>query len=286
MSRHQQVPPESVVRMPTHHLRLPWRELWQYRDLLWMLVRRDFTVFYKQTLLGPLWYVVQPLLTMVVFTLIFHRLAGLSSEGVPPWLFNLVGIVLWGFFREGLVGISETFHRHQALFAKVYFPRLIVPLAQLLTSLIKLAFQSLVLLVLWGVWLAQGGTFAWANLAGGVVALVLLMAVAFGGGLVVASLVVKYRDLRFLIAFGVQLLMFLSAVFYSLDEAVVRLGDAGRWLMFNPVAVAMELGRMAWLNVGGVPATGLLVSSAVAVMLVAVGLIMFNRAEKQFLDTI
>ena len=287
MTNARPMPPVSEIQMPARRWHIPWRELWQYRDLLWMLVRRDFTVFYKQTLLGPLWYLVQPLLTMLVFTLVFHRLAGLSAGGVPPGLFNLVGIVMWGFFRESLVGISETFHRHQALFAKVYFPRLIVPLAQLITALIKLGLQWLIFLLLWGWWRWHGGgDFSPAALGWFAAALTLLMTVALGGGLIIASLVVKYRDLRFLVAFGMQLLMFLSAVFYSLAEAESRLGEIGRWLAFNPVGVAMEMGRMAWLHTGAVGWENVGVAGAAAVGLLAAGLMMFNRAEKQFLDTI
>ncbi len=280
------LPPPVTVRMPQGRGRVPWRELWRYRDLLWMWVRRDFTVYYKQTLLGPLWYVIQPLLTMAVFTLIFHRMADLSSGGAPAHLFNLVGVILWGFFRDTWVQVSETFHHHRQLFAKVYFPRLIVPMAQWITGLIRLAFQWGVLLVLWGQWKWSGHALPAGHPAWFLFSLAVLSMTAMGGGLMMASLIVKYRDLRFLTSFGMQLLMFLSAVFYMLSEAADRLPGVGRWLAYNPVAVAMEAARVAWLGVGEVPPAAAWTAVGVGAVWLVLGVKMFSRAEKDFLDTI
>ncbi len=280
------VPPLRTLRMPYDSGKIDWWELWRYRDLIWMLVRRDFSLFYKQTLLGPLWYLLQPVLTMLVFTAVFHRMAELSSGGVPAPLFNLVGILMWGFFRDTFIGVSETFVRHQALFSKVYFPRLVVPLAEWGIGLIRLGFQWIILLGLWLFWVMRTDgipTFQWGWFS---FAVLLLSMAGVGGGLLMASLMTKYRDLRFVVSFGVQLLMFLSAVFYTLDEAAARLPAMGEWLRYNPVAVAIESARWAWLGVGSVSWEAALVAFTGCGVVLAVGIYRFNRAEKDFLDTI
>src|SRR5215210_5843013 len=199
---------------------LKLKDLWNYRDLLWLLVRRDFVSFYKQTILGPLWFFIQPLLTTVMFTFIFSRLAGISTDGLPPALFYMAGITAWNYFADCLTKTSTVFKDNANIFGKVYFPRLIMPLSIVVSNLVKFGVQFLLFLLVM-IFYAVKGTAFHPNWAIGLfpVVVVLMASLGLGAGMIISAMTTKYRDLAFLITFGIQLLMYATTVIYPLSAA-------------------------------------------------------------------
>ena len=260
-------------------------EVWRYRDLLWLLTRRDVVTLYKQTILGPAWYVLQPLLTSLLFVVVFTQVARLSTDGVPPVLFYMAGVVYWGYFSESLTATADSFVVNADLFQKVYFPRVVVPAATVLAGGLKFAIQF-GLLAAFAAYYALSGEFA-PGLSRWSLALPLLGAVAgiggLGVGLLFSSLTYKYRDLHYLVAFGVQLLMYATPVIYPLSAAPPWLTPV---LQANPMTSLVEAFRYCTLGVGTVTAWGLGYSVAAALAVFALGLARFNRAERSFADTV
>jgi lipopolysaccharide transport system permease protein len=258
-------------------------ELWRYRDLLRLFIRRDFVAFYKQTILGPVWIFIQPLLTSLVYVLIFHRLAGLSTDQLPPIMFYLAGVSCWTFFADCLTKTSETFIANALLYEKVYFPRLITPLSVVASSMIRLVFQLGLFACLW-VWYVTKGVIvpSWMLLTAPLL-VILLAAMGLGVGLIFAAATNKYRDLRFLMQFGIPLLMFATPVLYPLSMVSEKTRAA---LSINPLAPVFEAFRAATLGVGDVSPVGLAWSGAFAVLMVIVGTSVFRRVERTFIDTV
>ncbi len=260
-------------------------EVWRYRDLLWLLTRRDIVTLYKQTILGPLWYLIQPLLTSALFVVVFTQVARLSTDGVPPVLFYMSGVVFWSFFAESLNATSDSFVANADLFQKVYFPRVVVPAARVLAGALKFVIQLALVLAFLAYFVAVEGfrpELSWWAL--GVVPLVVLGGLGgLGAGLVFSSLTYKYRDLHYLIGFGVQLLMYATPVIYPLSSAPERLVP---FLRINPMTSLVEAFRYCVIGTGTVSAAGLLYSATAAVGAFALGLASFNRAERQFADTV
>lgn len=278
-------------------INLNFKEIWYYRDLLLLFVKRDVITLYKQTILGPLWYFIQPLFTSVIFTLIFNNIADIKTgDGVPPFLFNLAGISAWNYFSACLNGTSDTFKQNQGIFGKVYFPRVIMPMATVLSNLIKFCIQLLVFACFYVYYVffteAAYGTsismsVVWLPL---VVFIMALMGLGFG--MMISSMTTKYRDLSFLVSFGVQLLMYGSAVMYpmSLIKDKVHAGDLPVWvgnvIEYNPMTTVIELFRYMMLNVGSFSFVKLGYATLFALIVFILGLIVFNRTERQFIDTV
>ncbi|MBK0371252.1 ABC transporter permease [Flavobacterium agrisoli] len=262
-------------------------EVWRYRDLLFLFVKRNVVTLYKQTILGPLWYLIQPLFTTLTFTLIFNKVAGISTGSVPPFLFNMAGVITWNYFTACLTDTSDTFKANASLFGKVYFPRLIMPLATVITNLIKLGIQCLLFLgfYLYFYWQGMSNTFSIYTLF--FPFLVLIMGVlGLALGMIISSMVTKYRDLTFLVGFGVQLLMYLSAVMYPIALIEEKMPQLAYWVQYNPLAYIIETARFLLLQEGTVSPLGLLYTVAVTLILFLFGLVLFNRTERSFIDTV
>jgi len=263
------------------------REVWQYRDLLLLFVKRDVVTVYKQTILGPLWYLIQPLFTSITFTIIFNTVAGIDTGMVPPFLFNLAGITVWNYFTACLTGTSNTFGSNAGIFGKVYFPRLIVPISIVISNLIKFGIQFLIFIAFYVFYYFKGAT---VDLNGSVVffpLLIVLMGVlGLGMGMFISSLVTKYRDFSYLISFGVQLLMYLSAVMYPMALIKEKLPTYGWLVQYNPLAYVIETSRYMLLNIGQISIWGLGYTFVVTVAVFLVGVLIFNKTEKSFIDTV
>nr|WP_315164832.1 ABC transporter permease [uncultured Flavobacterium sp.] len=263
------------------------KEVWQYRDLLLLFVKRDVVTVYKQTVLGPLWYLIQPLFTSVTFTIIFNNLAGIDTGTVPPFLFNLAGITVWNYFTACLTGTSNTFGANAGIFGKVYFPRIIVPISIVISNLIKFGIQFLIFIAFYIFYYLKGATI---GLNGSVVffpfLIVLMGVLGLGLGMFISSLVTKYRDFSNLIGFGVQLLMYLSAVMYPMALIKEKLPTYGWLVQYNPLAYIIETARYMLLNVGHISIWGLGYTFLVTLVVFFVGVLIFNRTEKSFIDTV
>ena len=259
-------------------------ELWQYRDLILLFVRRDFVAVYKQTILGPLWFLLQPLLTTIVFTVIFGHIAALSTEGVPQVIFYMSGVIMWNYFANCLSATSNTFVGNASIFGKVYFPRLVVPASIVISNLISFSIQFILFLAFYFYFLARDDSIT-PNYLIILLPLLIIQAalLALGGGIIVSSLTTKYRDLTYLVSFGIQLWMFLSPVVYPISQVP----EKWRWLMFlNPVAPLIETFRYAFLGVGGSSPWQLALSLVSTITILLAGILIFSRIEKSFMDTV
>ncbi|GIZ07446.1 ABC transporter permease [Flavobacterium sp. UMI-01] len=263
------------------------REVWQYRDLLLLFVRRDVVTVYKQTILGPLWYLIQPLFTSVTFTIIFNNVAGISTGTVPPFLFNLAGITVWNYFTACLNGTSNTFAGNAGIFGKVYFPRIIVPISVVISNLLKFGIQFFIFVCFYIVFYVKGASLQFNGYVLFFPILIVFMGVlGLGLGMIISSLVTKYRDLNYLIGFGVQLLMYLSAVVYPMALVKEKLPQYSWLIAYNPLAYIIETTRYLLLGTGQVSLQGLLFTFLFIVGLFLVGLLIFNKTEKSFIDTV
>lgn len=276
---------------------LNFKEIWRYRDLLFLFVKRDVITLYKQTILGPLWYFIQPLFTSIIFTLIFNNIADIKTgDGVPPFLFNLAGITAWNYFSECLKGTSDTFKKNQNIFGKVYFPRVIMPMSIVVSNLIKFAIQLLVFICFY-IYFAfftdkAGGVSPQATLLLLPVIVLLMGLFGLGFGMLISSMTTKYRDLTFLIGFGVQLVMYASGVMYPIalikrkvEEGVIP-ELVGLLIEYNPMTTIIELFRYSALGVGEFSPIKLTYAVLISITIFLLGLIVFNKTEKSFIDTI
>ncbi len=264
---------------------LNWREVWQYRDLIALFVRRDIVATYKQTILGPIWFFVQPILTTITYVVIFGNVAGISTGGIPKILFYLAGITLWNYFQECLVKTSDTFILNQNLFGKVYFPRLAVPISIVISNLFKFFIQLSLFLATWVYFIAQpqSGVNPNSTLLLFPLYIVLMSGMGFSLGVLISSLTTKYRDLRFLIQFGVQLLMYGTPIVYPLSIAPEKY----RWLLLaNPITSVVEGFKYSFLGDGYFSWVGLGYSFGFMVVCLLVSILVFNRVEKTFMDTV
>ena len=281
----QDLPPaRTVISPPKGWLRLELSELWRYRDLIRLFVRRDFVSLYKQTVLGPLWFVLQPLISSLVFTVVFGKIARIPTEGAPPMLFYMGGLVIWSYFNATVQGIANTFRTNQNIFGKVYFPRLVVPVAAVVNNLIMSSIQFATFLAFLGFYALRGAKVA-PNLHLLLVPLLVLMAaaLALGVGLMVAALTTRYRDLMFLLGFGMQLWMYATPIVYPLSSVP----ESWRWLsLLNPMTAVVSAFRHAFLGGPGVAPWALVQSGLITALLLLTGLALFGRQEKTFMDTI
>lgn len=272
------------IKPKTKVLSLNFSELWHYRDLIRMFVKRDFSTVYKQTILGPVWFFIQPILTTIMFTVVFGNIANISTDGTPKILFYLAGITLWNYFSDCLVTTSDTFIKNAHIFGKVYFPRLAVPLSVVISNLMKFGVQLLLFVVVYIYYLSTNAAIApnWTLLL--LPLLILDMAIlGLGAGMIISALTTKYRDLRFLVAFGIQLLMYATPVIYPLSS----IGPKYKWIMeLNPMTPIIETFKYGFIGAGTFSWFALLQSFIVSVVLFVVGTLIFNRVEKTFMDNV
>lgn len=267
--------------------RLHLKEVWQYRDLLMLFVKRDVVTLYKQTVLGPLWYLLQPLFTSVIFTIIFNTIAGIDTGGVPPFLFNLASITAWNYFSTCLTTTSDTFKTNASLFGKVYFPRIIMPLSIVVSNLIKFGLQLLIFIAFYIYYLCIGETICPdRSIIFFPVLIVIMGLLGLGLGLIISSMVTKYRDLTFLITFGIQLLMYVSAVNYPMGLIKEKMPNYSWVIDYNPMAYVIEITRYMLLGTGSFSMLGFIYTIIVTVVVFFVGLLVFNKTEKSFIDTV
>jgi lipopolysaccharide transport system permease protein len=259
-------------------------ELWRYRDLILLFVRRDFVAYYKQTVLGPLWFLLQPLLTTVIFTIIFSNIAHISTDGLPPFLFYMAGTVGWTYFANCMTQTSSTFITNAAIFGKVYFPRMVVPIGVVISNLISFAIQFGLFLVFL-VYFYLIGSNIHPNLWILIVPLLLIQmaALGLGMGILISSMTTKYRDLALALTFGVQLWMYATPVVYPLSQIPAQ----WQWLFaLNPMTAIIETFRYAFLGSGAIQPWMSGVSIGMTILILALGIVMFSRIEKTFMDTI
>jgi lipopolysaccharide transport system permease protein len=275
---------DLIIKPQRNLFSLPLAELWKYRDLIGLFVRRDFVSVYKQTILGPLWYIIQPLLTTITFTVIFGNIAKLPTDGLPQFLFYMSGTVIWTYFSDCLTKTSNTFVNNTQLFGKVYFPRLTVPISILISSLITFAIQFAFFLCFMGYFAIRGTTLRpnlWILFSP---VLVFMMAgLGFGLGILVSSLTNKYRDLRFLVQFGVTLLMYATPVIYPVSSIPQRYQ---LFIKANPMTPIVETFRYAFLGAGTINPLDLVYSFIFMIVLVIIGTLVFNRVEATFMDIV
>lgn len=261
------------------------RELWHYRDLLMLLVKRDYLFFYKQTILGPAWFFLQPLMTTAMFILIFNKVAGLSTDGIPPPLFYMVGIVAWNYFSECLVKTSGVFKDNANVFGKVYFPRLIIPFSIVISNLVKFGVQLLllILLILYYVIFQDYHFQLNAYLLLFPVMIFLMAVLGLGLGMIISAMTTKYRDLTFLVTFGVQLLMYATPVIYPLRTAPEKIKAI---ISINPLSPLIEGLRLGILGKGDFNTQSFIYSVVAVFAFCIAGILIFNKTEKDFIDTV
>lgn len=261
------------------------KEVWRYRDLIWLFTKRTFILRYKQTILGPAWVILQPLMTTLIFTLVFGGIAGISTDGVPQVLFYMAGNAVWSFFAACLNGTASTFTGNSAVFGKVYFPRLVSPISTVLSSMVNFFIQFAMFLCFWAYYLIAGEISP--NYVGMLmlpVILVYLGLLGLGFGIIVSSMTTKYRDLAMLVGFGVSLWMYITPVVFP----VSTLGNGGLYklVMLNPVTCAVETFRWAFLGQGVFNPVHWSISAGVMAVVVFFGVVIFSKVEKTFMDTV
>ncbi|MEJ0090063.1 MAG: ABC transporter permease [Limisphaerales bacterium] len=274
-----------VLKPKTGWFDLHLGDLWHYRDLLWMFIWRDFVSVYKQTILGPIWFFIQPLFTTIMFTIIFSGVARISTDGLPPMLFYLAGTTPWNYFAGCLNKTSGTFVNNAGIFGKVYFPRLITPISLVVSNLIQFTVQFLLFFGFLAYYLFKGAAIHpdWLMIVLLTPVLLLLMALlGLGTGILVSSLTTKYRDLTFLISFGVQLAMYATPVIYPMSSIPAKYRP---FIEANPMSAIIESFRAIYLG-GTIPWPQLGISAAVTAVLLFLGIAIFNKVEKSFMDTV
>ena len=276
----------TVIKPSAGLFNLNLREVWAYRDLVFILARRDIVATYKQTILGPLWFLISPVLTVIVYMFVFGSIAGISTDGMPQAVFYLGGITLWNYFSSCFTATANTFTTNAQIFGKVYFPRIVAPMANVLSNMVKLFIQMLLFIGVLAYYLHQdNSTITLANEIYLLPVLILMMAgLSLGVGIVISSLTTKYRDFKNFIGFGVSLLMYASPVIYPISA--VKDQGYGALLAYNPIAPIIETYRYIFTSQGSLDWNGLLVSGLATITILLLGLILFNRVERTFMDTV
>lgn len=275
----------TIIKPQGKLFEIDFKEIWRYRDLLVMFIKRDIVTQYKQTILGPTWYFIQPALTTIMYMVVFGGIAGISTDGLPQPLFYLAGIVLWQYFSECLNKTSATFTQNQHIFGKVYFPRLISPLSNVLSNLVRMSIQFLLFLIVYVYYVAVGvdvmpNTYALIL----PLLIVMLAGLSLGFGIIISSMTTKYRDLTILFTFIVQLWMYATPVIYPLSTIT---NEKIRMLMgINPLTSIFEAFKYGMLGVGQFSWGGLGYSFGFMVVLLLVGVVVFNKVQRSFMDTV
>ena len=275
---------DMVLKPKTGWFDINFKELWQYRELVVMFVKRDFVTYYKQTILGPLWYIIQPLFTTLVFTVVFGQVAKIPTDNLPPFLFYMTGNVAWGYFSACLMGTSNTFTSNASIFGKVYFPRLTVPIATVISSLMQFGIQFILFLCFYFYFIYTGAPIIPKIWILALPLLVLQMAlVGFGVGVLVSSMTTKYKDLRFAMGFIVQLWMYATPIVYPLTQVPEWFRA---WYSLNPMVSIVECFRYAFLGSGAIQWNYIMISWAVTLFILCIGILLFSKIEKNFMDTV
>jgi len=278
---------DLIIEPRSSLFRLNLMEVWRYRDLLEMYIKRDVVTFYKQTILGPLWFFIQPVFTTIVFMFVFGGLAGISTDGIPQPLFYLSGICLWNYFSDSLIKTSDTFYTNQAVFGKVYFPRLVVPISVTISGLLKMLIQFLLFIGVYIYFIGKGTHVAVNYYAFLLPVLIFVLAgLGLGFGIIISSMTTKYRDLKFLVAFAVQLWMYFTPVIYPLS---VMEGNYKKYMWFiqaNPLTAVLETFKYGFLGKGTFSWFSLGYSVVFTIVLLIIGTIIFNRVERSFMDVV
>lgn len=276
---------DMIIQPKAHLFDLNLKEVWRYRDLLLLFVKRDFIAQYKQTILGPLWHLIQPIFTTIMFLLVFGKIANIPTDGVNPILFYMSGITIWNYFSSCLNSTSGTFVANAGIFGKVYFPRLVIPLSTVLSNMVKFGIQFLLLFAMMifysfkGFPMHFGITWLWIP-----VILIMMAGLGLGLGIIISSLTTKYRDLTVLISFAVQLLMYATPIVYPLS--FLKDKSYARWIEWNPLTPIVESWRYALFGKGSFHMAGLLYSGSFIIVILFVGLLIFSKVEKTFMDTV
>lgn len=275
---------DTIIKPSSGLLEINLKEIWQYRDLLLLLVRRDFVAVYKQTILGPLWFFIQPIFTTLIFTIVFGRIANISTDGLPQVLFYMSGITMWNYFADCLNKTSNTFTANASIFGKVYFPRIIIPMSIIVSNLIKFGIQFLLLTSFWIYFYVDGANIQIQPEIVLFPFLILLMGgMGLGLGMIFSSMTTKYRDLTFLLTFGVQLLMYASPVIYPLSTLPEKYKI---FILANPMTSIIETFRYAVLGTGNFEWNHLAYSTMFTIFVLVFGLLIFNQVQKSFMDTV
>lgn len=276
---------EWTSEITPHHkwYDLKLKEVWEYRDLIAIFVRRNIVALYKQTILGPLWFFLGPVFTVITYTFVFNKVANISTDGIPAPIFYLAGTTIWNYFQASFGSTSNTFRTNAGIFGKVYFPRLVAPISDLISNLLKFFIQMLMFSLFW-IYYAYKGEVTLSLYVLTLPLLVLLMAaIALGVGIIISSLTTKYRDLSYFVGFGVGLLMYITPVIYPIS-ALPSWGR--RIVLINPLSPIVETFRLALTGKGTFDFWGLVYSTIFAAVVLIVGLILFNRVERTFMDTV
>lgn len=262
---------------------LKLREVWKYKDLVYMFVKRDFISSFKQTILGPIWFFINPIFTTITYLIVFGRIAKLPTDGAPPILFYLAGITLWNYFSGSLTATSNTFTGNANIFGKVYFPRLVSPISIVISNLMKLGVQFLLFLIAWIYYFTKGEVHPniWVLATPFLIALMALF--ALGVGMIFSSFTTKYKDLNMLLGFGVSLYMYATPVIYPTSSLPSGFRS---FAYYNPLTGIFECFKYAWLGVGDFSPFMLGISTLIILALLAIGTVVFNRVEKTFMDTV
>ncbi|WP_124639597.1 ABC transporter permease [Amniculibacterium aquaticum] len=262
---------------------LKLKEVWRYKDLVYMFVKRDFVSGFKQTILGPLWFFINPILTTIVYLVVFGKIAGLSTDGVPKILFYLVGVTLWNYFSSCLLGTSNVFTANANIFGKVYFPRLVMPITIVISNLMKFGVQFALFLIAWIYYFSEGEIQPNIWILATPFLIFLMAIFALGMGMIFSALTTKYRDLQMLLSFGVSLLMYATPVIYPLSALS---GIFKKIAIYNPLTGIFECFKYGWLGSGDFSPMILAVSTGIILILLAIGTLIFNKVEKSFMDTV
>ena len=274
----------KVIRSRSGWFDVNLGEIWRYRDLIALFVRRDFVAIYKQTILGPLWFLLQPLFSTLVFTVIFGQIAHIPTDGLPQILFYMSGLVAWNYFSGCLNSTSTTFTANASIFGKVYFPRLAVPVSIVIINLLTMAIQSVLLLSIIAYFYLKGAPIHMTWQVVLIPVLILQMAaLGLGLGILVSALTTRYRDLAFVMTFGVQLWMYATPIVYPLSQVPAHLYP---FVAANPMTAIIETFRVALLGAGTFSSQALLLSMAETLVILVAGIIVFSRVEKSFMDTV
>ena len=276
----------TVIKPHAGLFNLKLREVWAYRDLIFILARRDIVAVYKQTILGPLWFHVSPVLTVVVYMFVFGSIAGISTDGMPQAVFYLGGVTLWNYFSSCFTATANTFTANAQIFGKVYFPRIVAPMANVLANMVKLFIQMILFVGVLTFYLVQDASTIHLTKEIYLLPLLILMmaGLSLGIGIIISSLTTKYRDFKNFIGFGVSLLMYASPVIYPISA--VKDKGYGALLAYNPIAPIIETFRYIFTGHGSLDWNGLIISGIATISILFLGLVLFNRVERTFMDTV
>lgn len=289
MSQHNNSLEWTSIQSRRHLFDIDFKELWRYKDLIYLFVKRDFIAVYKQTILGPSWFFIQPIFTTLIFTFVFGRVGKLSPDGTPVFLYYLAGLVLWQYFADCIKKTSDTFIANQGVFGKVYFPRLAIPISIVISSLLKLGVQLLLFIIVFLFYFLVKGYSPQINSSILLIPfLILLIAgLGMGIGLIISSLTTKYRDLKFLIEFGVQLLMYITpGIIMSYESFITTIPKYAFLAKYNPIGWVIESFKHATVQAGVLSIEGLTYSFVFMIIILFLGIIIFNKTEQNFMDTV